>query len=123
MNTVELVVVAAVMIAAGLLRAAVTDMFKQEFGTRLAGLPKQLIHIAARRLPAPIREEYLEDWLGELARLRQLAPCGAASTSAVARPGSLRRDPGARKSRAISDGPPNWQYLRMQPKPAWAYKS
>jgi|HubBroStandDraft_6_1064221.scaffolds.fasta_scaffold584242_1 hypothetical protein len=66
MNTVELVVVAAVMIAAGLLRAAFTDMFKQEFGTRLAGLPKQLIHIAARRLPAPIREEYLEEWLGEL---------------------------------------------------------
>ena len=66
MNAIELVMIAAVMIAAGLLRDALTDMFKQEFGTRLTGLPKQLIHIAAKRLPARIRAEYLEEWLGEL---------------------------------------------------------
>lgn len=66
MNMIGLVIATIVMIAAGLLHNAFTGMLKQEFGTRLAGLPKQLIHIAGKRLPIRIRAEYLDEWLSEL---------------------------------------------------------
>ncbi|MFY1698520.1 hypothetical protein [Solwaraspora sp. WMMA2101] len=51
---------------AGLFVAALGDMISEEVRTRLDQLPHALVRLAARRMPASMRDELLEEWQGEL---------------------------------------------------------
>lgn len=50
----------------GVSSAAAGDMFSEEIRTRLDGVPRTLVRLAARRAGAGIAAELLEEWQGEL---------------------------------------------------------
>jgi hypothetical protein len=58
--------IGASLVVGSFLWAAVSDMFKDEFRTRLESFPLSLLALAAWRLPCAMRDEALEEWGAEL---------------------------------------------------------